>query len=307
MDMHRRRVMARLWIVAAISLLSPLFAGPAVAGLITSAAVSLCGQTLAESGNAATFVPPVSADCGNFTAAGSAEARAGFTSMGTAASLLVHSTGPSNVLNQAIAEARSEDILTPQGLPAGTLGRLVYTFDISGENHAEVSSINSEGFAHTQLLGQVTNSFFRFNDRVLTLDAAEYDHFMPQFDFGIVYGEPNTVELRMISLSRVRLDPTGPANFAGITDFADTITLSSVDLLDADGRPVPNASLSAASGTRYPLTGSSISVPEPSSVLLLTTGLIGLYFGRVARFCKSRSRCPLQGQPSRRDEFLHRL
>jgi hypothetical protein len=212
--------------------------------------------------------------------------------MGTAASFLVQSTGVSNVLNQALAEARSEDILTPHGLPAGTLGRLVYTFDISGENRAELSGTGSDGFARTQLLGLVTNSFFGFNDRVLTLDAAEYDHFMPQFDFGIVYGEPNSVELRMISLSRVQLAPTVPVNFVGITNFADTITLSSVDLLDVDGRPVPNASLSAASGTRYPLTGSSISVPEPSSVLLLTTGLIGLYFGRVHPRCALRARTP---------------
>jgi PEP-CTERM motif len=293
-DTYGRRVMARLWIVAAVSLLSPPFAGPgpAVAGLITSAAVTLCGQTLAESGSAATFVGPVNADCGNFTAAGSAKANAGFVSMGTEALFLVQSTGPSNVLNQAVAEARSEDILTPQGLPAGAPGRLVYTFDISGENHAELSSINSDGFARTQLLGLVTNSIFRFNDRVLTLDAAEYDHFRAQFDFGIVYGEPNTVELRMISLSRVQLDPTSPANFVGVTDFADTITLSSVDLLDVDGRPVPNASLLAASGTRYPLTGSSISVPEPSSVLLLTIGLIGLYFGRVHPRCALRARTP---------------
>lgn len=293
MDTYRRRVMARLWIVAAISLLSPPFAGPAVAGLISSAEVSLCGQTVASSGSGAAFVLPVSADCGNFTAAGSAEARAGFISMGTAASFLAHSTGPSNVLNQARAEARSEDILTPQGLPAGTLGRLVFTFDISGENHAEVSSISAEGFAHTQLVGQVTNSFFRFNVRDLTLDAAEYDHFMPQFDFGIVYGEPNTLELHMISLSRVRLSPIVAAHFTGLTDFADTITLTSVDLLDVNGQPVPNASLSAASGTRYPLTGDtgggSISVPEPSSVLLLTTGLISLYFGRIHLRCAWRS------------------
>jgi hypothetical protein len=101
-DTYGRRVMARLWIVAAVSLLSPLFAGPgpAVAGLITSAAVTLCGQTLAESGSAATFVGPVNADCGNFTAAGSAKANAGFVTMGTEALFLVQSTGPSNVLKR---------------------------------------------------------------------------------------------------------------------------------------------------------------------------------------------------------------
>ena len=290
MDTHRRRAVARLWIVAAISLLPWPFAGPAVAGLVASASATLCGNTLTESGGAAQFVGPVNADCGNFTAAASAEARAGFLSMGTSAFFLAQSSGPSNVLNQAIAEARSEDILTPHGLPAGTLGRLVYTFDISGQNHAELTGNISEGFAHTQLLGNVTNSFFRFNDRVLTLDAAEYDHFTAQFDFGIVYEEPNTVELRMISLSRVQLDPTVAANFQGVTDFDDTIILSSVDLLDQNGGPVPNASISAASGTLYPLagTGGSITVPEPSSVLLLTTGLIGLYFGRVHRALRAR-------------------
>jgi hypothetical protein len=298
-DTYRRRMMARLWIVATISFLSLLFAGPAGADLSTLAAVTLCGETLAESGSAAAFVGPIGADCGNFTASGSAEARAGFVSMGTAASFLAKSTGVSNVLNQALAEARSEDILTPHGLPAGTPGFLVYTFDISGVNSSELSTDSSlpiiigDGFAHTQLFGLARSaSVFRFNDRVLTLDAAEYDHFKSQFAFDIVYGEPTTVELRMVSLARVQLDPTVPVDFAGITSFADTITLSSVDLLDGDGRPVPTASLSAASGTRYPLTGSSTPVSEPSSLLLLSTGLIGLYIGRVHRRCALRPRTP---------------
>ena len=281
MDTYRRRMIARLGIAAAISL---LVAGPAGADLSTTAAVTLCGDTVSNSGSAAAFVGPTGADCGNFTASGSAEARAGFLSMGTAASFLAQSTDISNVLNQARAEARSEDIVTPHGLPAGTLGLLVYTFDISGTNHSELSTdsggpiVIGDGFAHTQLTGSVFGS----NPQTLTLDAAEYDHFRPQFAFGIVYGEPTRIELQMQSLSRVQLDPTVPVNFLGVTDFADTITLSSVDLFDVDGRPVPNASLSAASGTSYPLTGSSTPVSEPSSLLLLTTtGLIGLYIGRV--------------------------
>jgi hypothetical protein len=293
-DTYRRCRMARLWIVAAISFLTLLFAGPAGADLSTVASVTLCGETLAESGSAAVFVGPVGANCGNFTASGSAEARAGFVSMGTAASFLVQSTGTSNVLNQALAEARSEDIVTPQGLPAGTPGRLVYTFDISGTNRAELSTDSGgpiaigEGFAHTQLTGSVFGS----NPQTLTLNSAEFDHFKSQFAFGIVYGEPTSVELHMVSLSRVQLDPTVPVNFLGITNFADTITLLSVDLLDVNGRPVPNASLSAASGTSYPLAGSSTPVSEPSSLLLLTAGLIGLYIGPVHHRCALRPRTP---------------
>lgn len=59
---------------------------------------------------------------------------------------------------------------------------------------------------------------------------------------------------------------------SGSADFFNTMTLSGLLPIDANGNPVLNAQFSSTSGTTYSING-VVATPEPASVVLLGTGL----------------------------------
>ena len=69
-----------------------------------------------------------------------------------------------------------------------------------------------------------------------------------------------------------------------VANFLDTATLTEVLVFDADGNPIPGVTISAASGTAYPLAGAGppsppppppgpVAVPEPPALALISLGL----------------------------------
>jgi len=70
-----------------------------------------------------------------------------------------------------------------------------------------------------------------------------------------------------------------PYNASGTADFSHTASLSQVEIVNAAGNPISGASISAASGTRYPLSPLNV-VPGPSTLILFVTGMLGMGLAR---------------------------
>jgi hypothetical protein len=66
-----------------------------------------------------------------------------------------------------------------------------------------------------------------------------------------------------------------PYDFTGTVDFSQTATLTEILITDSSGVPIPGATLTAASGTDYPLSPLN-SIPIPAAVWLFSSGLLGL-------------------------------
>lgn len=69
-------------------------------------------------------------------------------------------------------------------------------------------------------------------------------------------------------------------NASGVSDFSSTLRLQGIEVLDAAGNPVSGWTLESDSGTQYNGIGA---VPEPCSVIALTTGAIGMLLRRRKR------------------------
>jgi hypothetical protein len=63
---------------------------------------------------------------------------------------------------------------------------------------------------------------------------------------------------------------------SGTLDFGDTAVLSGISVFDASGAPVSGFSIKSSSGTQYTQNGVVAAVPEPTAMLLLGTGGLGL-------------------------------
>jgi hypothetical protein len=136
---------------------------------------------------------------------------------------------------------------------AEAFGFLDVTFDDLTTNHtAECTDlVLIEVFSAPSDITQCTNSL-----RVNVNDQVNMTLFLEvQAEAGAVFGTLTTA------------------------DFSHTGFVSSLDLLDSSGIPITGASIVAASGTVYPS-----SVPEPSCILLLCSGLLAVIGAGKARF-----------------------
>ena len=66
-------------------------------------------------------------------------------------------------------------------------------------------------------------------------------------------------------------------------NFSDTAYVAGLSVLDANGKPVSGAIVSAESGTDYNSVQVPTTVPEPSTLLLMSTALLGYCIVRKRR------------------------
>ena len=76
----------------------------------------------------------------------------------------------------------------------------------------------------------------------------------------------------------------------GTVDFAETATLSDIEVFDANGNPVSDFTVSSQSGTHYPLSSQVTGVPEPGTAALLLCGATSLAAIRCAARRKRHDR-----------------
>lgn len=92
--------------------------------------------------------------------------------------------------------------------------------------------------------------------------------------FPIIYGQPFGFEFDMTTtVGRETTAGTGVGS--GSVDFYHTFQLTAIVPTDVNGNVVSSALFSSGSGTKYGLNGVE-AVPEPTSLLLLGTGGLGL-------------------------------
>jgi len=82
------------------------------------------------------------------------------------------------------------------------------------------------------------------------------------------------------------LDPNATVKASG--DFLDTGKVDSLLIVDANGNPIQGAGIISASGTDYNNLSEPVPAPEPSELLLLSSGLLALVGAGKARLSQQK-------------------
>ncbi|HXJ34256.1 MAG TPA: hypothetical protein VMS22_09480 [Candidatus Eisenbacteria bacterium] len=239
----------------------------------------------------------------------SAAAHAGYLGMGTAAAFSTMNQFPTAISGaDANAVAESQDVVTPHGLPAGTPGYLVYKLAVSGTNSSVIGPTHSGDHitmggagVYSVLLGVTcpeseivpptgaVPSCDEITTGPLRFDSISYDHVPAELPVPILFETTIGVYLIMTSEAGIAFDPTVAETFDGATSFGGTIEVTSLELQDANHQPVPGASLSATSGTDYPIAagGTTTTLPGGGTTTTLPAGAAcGGVAGLVRARCK---------------------
>jgi hypothetical protein len=90
------------------------------------------------------------------------------------------------------------------------------------------------------------------------------------------FGVPFQVQIEISALCSV-----GGVTGECISDFSNTGTITDVQVYDGNMNLISKPTITDSSGFAYPTASATAATPEPSSLLLLSTGLFGL--ARLAR------------------------
>jgi len=160
---------------------------------------------------------------------------------------------------------------------------------VSGSNGALLSGVgggvgSSVGVSYSALLACDGSANFGCDVEegppAASFMSTSYTDVPVEASLPIIYGQPVEVEFELFSHTGYESDPGLLVGFDGFSNFFDTVTLESVQLLDGNGNPVSDPQLIAESGTNYPLGsppgGPPSTAPEPSTALLLALALAAL-------------------------------
>lgn len=177
----------------------------------------------------------------------------------------------------ADAHASFQDTLTFNPLTEGIV-KIRYLFHVEGTSDQHSYAVL--GFS----AGDNSSSFF-------TSDASTPDWATPEWD--VVAGIPVPINADFAAVFGVNTNyytTTEGENITGSADYYNTLTLTGIQLLDANGNQINGVSYLSASGTHYNVLGGvygapvSSPVPEPGSLALLAGfGLTGAVFCRKLR------------------------
>jgi hypothetical protein len=265
---------ARAGIFLSVVTLVLLVAVPSRADSLTTSVVisgnggtTVCGQL--DSPNGSLFT-----SCGGtFTIlpgdttsfAGQAAAKAAFGDLGTGAVLegSCSVADPSVVNCQAFASnigfanASFADRITVSNAPSS--GLLALTFATSGFNQIACSGLDTCAVARA--------SYSTGNGETLIPNGTSTH----TIDFG--YSDGSGL-IQLFLESDVQCQAGDTFSCGAISNFLDTLQVTGLSVLDANGNLVTGATTTAESGTTY--NSGSLAAPEPSSLVTMGTGLIGL-------------------------------
>ena len=165
---------------------------------------------------------------------------------------------------------------TSSAVPANAFINLTYTVDATG-----ISGNTGYGGYGASLEG-----YFNSNENYPTPVCTNIPYSSPYApDFNGSFATSCTVRLGLSQSQVVSADlmlDTSAIAFDGSTtlDASNTAKIISVLAVDANGNPLPNVQLYDASGFDYDAASvtSPTSTPEPSGLLLLATGCLGLAY-----------------------------
>jgi PEP-CTERM motif len=244
------------------------------------------------------FTSSQSGAAGSGTTTGSASATASFNGglvLGAFSTVDVSATNLTLVAfdyrGQSLAFAQFSDMVTLSGGTPGTTGYLRIVFGLDGSFVALADDVGGAGASLTidqtdstgvvQVVG-VQHSDFLFGGS----GVGGFPVPLPAtltLDFQYLFGVPGTFGLSLAAQSDVAMENTGSGS--ATVDFGSTVSMLSLEILDAEKSPIAGGSVFSQDGFTY---NPAASVPEPASWLLLASGVVAVIAGRRARHRRER-------------------